>query len=193
LWEFLGGLLLDSETARAYCAGGSFNTDEHPLLEFSTPRHLHERESKRRAESQAYEMGRASRLPITAQQVPGVLQTLNAKMPPKVALRSAHFGALRPEESELPGPNDPTPDIGVLNLEFTSPSVRVLVFPNTPRVPPSWQQFWQQTPDIKPNSSVTTKSRRHVAGNAALIGLQTPSSRVSLNVFLKGFEKGKSP
>jgi hypothetical protein len=120
LWRLVGGLLLDEEATRQFGHGSRLNTDEHPLLEFSTPRHLYRTGAKRRAVESAYAAGQRSHLPLTPEAGPAVLELLGLRLslPPGVAVVRSGLVPHHPRELGIGGA---LRDVAELRLDVQTP------------------------------------------------------------------------
>lgn len=76
VWQFASGLILDEPATAGFCRGAALDTDERPLLEFSTPRHLYEIDSNAHAMEATYAAGRASALMFNTALAPALLKNL---------------------------------------------------------------------------------------------------------------------
>jgi spermidine synthase len=184
LWRFSGALLFDEKATKQFTAGARLNTDENPLLEFSTPRHLHDTNSWFTALQAAYTAGKDSRLPVETSQVQAVLQSLGVKAP-VMQVRQAFIHARHPDELATSEFGAPVSDIGVLNWEIARPngSISFQAFPaNAQTYPPTLLQWWDDAANTR-----SSRTRREV-GNAALIAESESQMSQPLQAFLKTFE-----
>ncbi|MBI3921986.1 MAG: fused MFS/spermidine synthase [Armatimonadetes bacterium] len=67
LWHLMAGLLMDEQATRRFCKGAPLNTDENPIFEYSTPRHLHNRTGKEETMEAAYSASGKCRLTVNPQ------------------------------------------------------------------------------------------------------------------------------
>lgn len=183
-WRLAGSLLFDEEATRVFCRGAQLNTDEHPLLEFSTPRHLYETESKIKAVKAAYAVGRNSSLTFPTARGLDALKLLGIRLPPQpgVAVTKAQMIPHHPQDL---APDNPLQDVAELRLELrTAQAAAVLQALPLPRQfwPESLTQVWASA-DAAP-----TAARREytVPGAAAVVILDsTPAVSQQLGKLLR--------
>ncbi len=187
LWRVVGAFLFDENATSKFCNGARFNTDENPLLEFSTPRHLHDDNLWFDALQSAFQAGTSSRLPIKPDLVLSVLKTLQIS-PPKSTARDAFFIAWHPDELRATSFEDRMSDIGMLQWG-TDGAVQIKALPsNLEGHPPSLQTYW----DASANNSLSSTHARRLVGNAALIAeSKTPQNLQALLNEFNGKERTK--
>lgn len=184
LWRFSGALLFDENAIKQFCRDARLNTDENPLLEFSTPRHLHDTNSWFTALQAAYEAGKGSRLDLKTNEVRGLLQTLGVRAPQDFKARRAFLQSWHPDELAASEFGASVSDIGVLHWEIARPqgSISFQAFPaNVENYPPTLLRWWDDAANTR-----SSRARRTV-GNAALLAESDNQPSQSLQEILKKF------
>ncbi len=167
VWEFLGALVQDAEIVRKG-SGGTLNTDEHPRLEFSTPKHLYEKDLQLETMRWAY-VGvdqTLSRMPLVAGEVRDWLEKAGLRLSDQVRLNSAQFIPHHVDPVSPPGTRRDTAEI---MLSVDTPSG-----PATLRVAPLPRDTWPESlakewPDVGPEWQVdqgvgTARATRQMPG-----------------------------
>lgn len=115
LWTLFGGLVLDREQLADFSQGAPLNTDERPLLEFTTPRHLHEKYLAGYTVSDTYRAGTPSRLPLEPATARQLLTQLGLRLPSGATLDEA---ALYPHHPDDLSTGRPEVDTAELRLKL---------------------------------------------------------------------------
>lgn len=185
LWRVTGAFLFDEKSTQTFVRGAQLNTDETPLLEFSTPRHLHDDSKWFEGMQNAFVTGAGSSLPVEARFVKPILQTLKIGPPLGTRAEKAFFIGWHPDELRATSLEDEMPDIGVFNCTIQASNQAIIdlkVFPaNLTAQPPTLQNYWESSTSKEQKS---TRARRLV-GDAALIA--ESQSAQNLRNFLASF------
>jgi len=167
LWRFAGGLLLDEAATGPFCRGARLNTDEHPLLEFSTPRHLYATALKLRTLGSAYAAGQRSQWTFAPEDGPAVLEHLGFRLSLAPGL-SVTRACLVPHHPRELRPDTGQRDVAELRLDVQTPKgPAVLHAAPRPREdwPESLTRLWPEVSD--PSSTRTTQP-----GEVSLLGVE---------------------
>lgn len=186
LWRFTGALLFDEKATKQFCQGARLNTDENPLLEFSTPRHLNDTQSWFTALQVAYEAGKGSRLSIETNQLQSMLRSLGVKAP-TMQVTQTFIQSWHPDELAAREFGTSVSDIGVLSWEIvhTQGSISFQAFPaNAETYPPALLRWWEDAANTR-----SSRARRELS-NAALLAESDNQKSQSVQEILKKF-KGK--
>lgn len=136
-WLLGGSLVFSPEVTTSFTRGAALNTDDHPLLEYSTPRHLYERESKVAAIEAAYRAAHGTVLPLSANQTQQWWRSLQApNLPPDATL------TLRPHHPVTLAPGAEFVDLAEAEVRLKNGAVWHLLPPADAYWPESMRAVW---------------------------------------------------